>query len=84
MKTDIIIALFLLLLIITVCSLVISKRESDTRKMMKEMRRQHERKVDRKVILGRGKRFDCPACGSTEPCGRCRLWCYHEADKQRS
>ena len=79
MKTDILVAMVVLVLIIIIIACVQGKKASDTAKMTKELKRQHERQVDRKVKLTRGQRFDCPACGSTSPCRRCQLWCYHGA-----
>lgn len=71
MKNDIVAAMAILVAVIIIIALVQGKRARDHEKMLKELRRQHERQVDRKVKLSRGKRFDCPACGSVEPCDRC-------------
>lgn len=72
MKSEIIAVVMILLLVIIVIGCVRNKRARDHQKMLKELRRQHDRQVDRKVKLTRGQRFDCPACGSTSPCGRCQ------------
>lgn len=75
MKSEIIAVVMILLLVIIVISCIRgirNKRAGDHQKMLKELRRQHDRQVDRKVKLTRGQRFDCPACGSTSPCGRCQ------------
>ena len=48
-----------------------------------QLLKRHEHLISAKVRLGRGQRFDCPACGSTSPCGRCRLRCYHGAQADR-
>lgn len=74
------VAMVVLVLIVITIGAIQGKKAGDTAKMTSELQRQHERQLDRKVKLTRGQRFDCPACGSTSPCSRCRLRCYHDAE----
>jgi hypothetical protein len=44
---------------------------SRLKRKRRRMLRRNRNLIDAKVRLGKGKRFDCPACGSTVPCSNC-------------
>lgn len=72
MKNDIVTGLAVLLVVFIVCACVQGRMLNTKAKRVAELRRQHERQIDRKVNLTRKyKRFDCPRCGSTVPCEGC-------------
>lgn len=71
-KNDFVMVLFIVLGLILFYACVQGKVSRTRQKRLAELRRQHERAVDSKVRLTRGKRFDCPACGSVESCSRCQ------------